>query len=84
MANLDASTPQLKVVKRWLDAYGSLDATNLDPLLSKDYKHQSFSEATHPEETKEEHVQKYKAMASTINKYEVRIQHRKTAFELGD
>jgi hypothetical protein len=83
MANLDASTSQLKIVKKWLGAYSSLDASNLAPFLSKDYKHQMFPKSIYPEETKEEHIKRYGEMTPLITKLEVRIQHR-GAFELAD
>jgi hypothetical protein len=84
MVSLDASTPQLKLAKKWIDAYSSLDASNLDLLLSKHYKHQTFPKSTHPEETKEEHIKRYGGLASLITKLEVRIQHRRTTFELAN
>ena len=38
MVNVDASTPQLRVVKNWLDAYTSLDTKNLEPFISKNFQ----------------------------------------------
>jgi hypothetical protein len=74
MANIDATTPQLKVVKKWLDAYSSLDTDKLDPLLSRDYKHHLFPKSITPEETKEEHIKRYEGTLSSITKLEVRTQ----------
>jgi hypothetical protein len=68
MANLDHSTPQLKVARNWLDAYSSLDASKLDPLLSKHYKHLSFPESIRPEETKQAHIKRYGELASSLTK----------------
>ena len=39
MANFDASTPQLKVVKKWLDAYVTLDADKIGSAVSKKIDH---------------------------------------------
>jgi hypothetical protein len=71
MANIDTSTPQLKVAKRWLDAYSSLNASELDPLLSKHYKHQPFPKSIYPEETKEEHIKRYGGVGPSITELEV-------------
>jgi hypothetical protein len=84
MANLDASTPQLKAAKKWLDAYSSLDASNLEPPLSKHYKHESFPKSINPEETKEEHIQRVDGYFQFVTKVEVCIQHWRTAFKLAD
>jgi hypothetical protein len=56
MVNVDSSTPRLKVAKKWLDAFSSRDASRLGPLLSKNYKNHTFP----PEETKEEHIRRYR------------------------
>jgi hypothetical protein len=82
MTNLDYSTPQLKVARNWLDAYSSLDASKLNPLLSKHYRHLSFPESIRPEETKVAHTKRYGELASSLTKLEVRIQHQRTAVEL--
>ena len=51
-------TPQSKVVEKLLDAYCSLDANNLEPLLSKNYQYLPFPENTDlPKHTKESHLQ---------------------------
>ena len=73
MANFDASTPQLKVVKKWFDAYSSLDTDKLHPLLSKHYTHQTFPETIHHGDTKDGHVQKYEGHLPWITKLEVCI-----------
>ena len=82
MVNIDASTPQLKLVKEWFSAYASLDAEKLEPLLSKNYKQQTLPESIGlPEETKEEHIKRFREMPSAITKLEVRIQYRRAAFK---
>jgi len=83
MADIDASTPQLKVVKRFLDAYVSLDIKKVDPLMSKDYQYQSLPESIDlPEEAKGGHIQRVGEILALVNKLEVHIQCRRTAFKL--
>lgn len=74
MANFEASTPQLSVIKKWIDAYTSLDISKVEPLLAKNYQHQSFPESTDaPDETKGEHIQKWGQILAAAAKLEVRI-----------
>ena len=74
MTNIDANTPQLKAVKRWLDAYASRDPNEFDSILSKNYKHRTLPESIGVlEETKEEHIRRYKGFLPTVTKYDVRI-----------
>jgi hypothetical protein len=42
MASIDAPTPQLKAIKKWLDALTSLDISKVEPLISWTFKYQSF------------------------------------------
>ena len=84
MANIDATTPQLQVVKKWLDAYVARDANKIAPVLSKNYKHQTFSQSVGiPDETKEQHIKRYGGLAPSIASFEVRIQHQSTDFDPG-
>jgi hypothetical protein len=43
MPNLDASTPQLKLVKNLSDAFTSFDLGNLAGHLSKDFQYDAFN-----------------------------------------
>jgi len=86
MANIDASTPQLKVVKEWLDAVTSLDISKVVPLISKNYKYQSLPHATellkicdHPRGA---HVPRLKGILALCTKAEVCNQLRKITFNL--
>jgi hypothetical protein len=57
MANIDATTPQLKLVKQFYDAYISLDIKNVEAHISKNYKFQTYPKVDHmPEESKGEHL----------------------------
>ena len=79
MANVDTSTPQLKLVKRWVDAYASRDAGKLAPLLSKNYKHQTFPESIgEPDETREEHLQRFGQLGPLMTELYVRVQCQRT------
>jgi len=80
---VDFNTPQLKVVKRLLDAYCSLDMNNAQPLLSKNYQYLPFPEnADLPKQTKEGHLKTWGGILSSATKFEVRIQHRRVPFKL--
>jgi len=85
MADFDASTPQLKAVKNWLDAYCTLNMENVGSLISKNFQYQAFPETPEiPKETKKRHIERYKDMFSAANKFEVCAQRRRTAFKLAD
>jgi hypothetical protein len=78
MSNFEASTPQLSVIKKWIDAYTSLDISKVEPLLAKNYQHQSFPESPDaPNETKGEHIQKWGEILAAAAKLEVRIRRQR-------
>jgi ketosteroid isomerase-like protein len=82
---VDFDTPQLKLVKNLFDAYASLDVNNVEPLLSKNYQYESLPESTELSKlSKEDHLQVWKPVFSSVNKLEVRIRHRRTAPKLSD
>ena len=71
---IDAKTPQLKVVKAWFDAFIAHDSSKIGAVLSKDFAYQTLPESIGlPEETKEQHIQRYERALTMINKFEVRI-----------
>ena len=39
--NINATTPQLKLVKKWMEGYHSLNMDNVESHVSKNYKYQS-------------------------------------------
>jgi len=84
MANFDTSTPQLKVVKKLLDAYVSLDMSNAEPLLSKNFQYQPFPETGLPKEAKGGHIQRIAGILAAVSKFEVCIRHLRTAFKLAN
>jgi hypothetical protein len=74
MANIDATTPQLQAVKKFIDAYLSLDIGNAGPLISKNYKFETFPKIDDmPVETKGTHFERYGALLSLLAKAEVHI-----------
>ena len=83
--DFDPKTPQLKAIKKINDAYISLDLNNLVPLFSKDYQYEAFPKsADFPTQTRESHLQVWGRIFSSVNKLEVCIRHRRTAFKLPD
>lgn len=85
MITMDTSTPQLKLVKKWIDAYLSLDLREMDKVLAKGYKHEALPKTIGlPEETKEEYMKRYGELLPVFTKYNVCIQRRITTFELAD
>ncbi len=86
MANIDASTPQLKVVKEWIDAVISFDISKVVPLISRDFKYQSLPHSTElleiSDQARDVHVQWLKGLMAMCTKAEVCTQRRKIAFNL--
>jgi hypothetical protein len=59
MVNINANTPQLEAVQRWIDAYLSSDVRRIELLFSKDFKHQVFPKSTgRTEETREVYLKR--------------------------
>lgn len=73
MANIDATTPQLKAVKTLIDAMGSLELKNADPILSKHFVLKSFPKtAEQPDMTREVYLRDFGAKLKAFTKAEVR------------
>lgn len=82
MANVNATTPQLKAVEQYFEAVRTLDMDNAAPFLSKDFIHRSFPKiAEMPDQTKEEHIEFFGLVFSKVAKLDVRSQRRRIAFE---
>ena len=85
MVNVNANTPQLKALKRWLDAFESLDASKIGPTLSKNYIHETFPKSIGlPDETKEENIKRHEETLCAMSKLEVRTQQQRTVLNLTD
>lgn len=74
MSNFNATTPQLKVVKNFIDAFLSRDIKSVYPLVAKNYTFQTYPKAAErSDETKEAHLQRYGMMLAAITKIEARM-----------
>jgi hypothetical protein len=83
MANFDASTPQLKFVKKWIETVAVFDTSKMDTFLSRNFKYQSFPKTIDvPEQTKGTFIQWFGGVFASMTRMEVRIQE--TAFQPAD
>ena len=75
MSNIDASTPQLKLVKDWLGAYSSHGSGGLQSYLSTNLKFQTFplKVAELHDEVTEKRMEAYRLAFSFFTSLEVRI-----------
>ena len=78
MANtINPTTPQLKAVKNFAEAYLTRDVKNLEPVVSRDFQFQTFPKiADHPDESKEAHFERYGPLLTLMTKIEVGFQRR--------
>ena len=82
MVNLEATTPQLKVLRQWADAHHSRDLHDAEPIFSKDFALKMFPKAAvFPDLTREEYLQKYSVAFSLFTNVDVRAQNPWTAFK---
>ena len=83
MANVDATTPHMKIEKAWTDAHTSRNLDAIRPILSNNFVVKIFPKADgHPDLTKEEYIQRYSAAFALFSKVEVRTRYHGTAFKL--
>jgi hypothetical protein len=83
LTNFSAGTPQLEAVKNLIEAYITSDMGNVEPLVTKDYKFQTFPKiADLPDESKGGHLERYGKLFSMMTKVEVCIQHHLRAHRL--
>ena len=74
MVDIDATSPQLKLVKAWVEGYHSLDISNVRPHLSDNYKYQMLPKsAGEPDLTKESYLKRHGATFPALTKVEVRV-----------
>ena len=82
MANLEATTPQLKVVKRITDAISSRAPRTAESVISKDYMFRTFPKSDElPDLTKEEYLQMYGVALALFANVEVCIKYLGTVFK---
>lgn len=85
MVNIEASTPQLEVIKSLFDAWAVLDMNKIGASVSKNFTHQTFPKiADLPEGPRAEYMQKVGGILAMTTKFEVRTQHRRSATKLAD
>ena len=72
ITNFNATTPQLKAVKKLMEAYLSLNINNIEPYILKDFKFQMFPRVTNlPDEAKGTHFKRYGPAFALMTKAEV-------------
>ena len=86
MSGINPSSPQLALVKKWLESYTSLNIKNVEPLLSKNFQVQRYPRSSDlPDETRESHLEGWEARFSVIEKGEVgSIQCRRNRPQIED
>ena len=79
MCSLNATTPQLKAVKNFIDGYCSFDVKNVEPHISKDFMYQSFPEVPGlPVGSKEQHFESHKPVLSLMTNLPAHADNRHT------
>jgi len=74
MVELKASTPQLKVVKKLMDAYLSLNMNDVAPLISKNYQYEALPRCTDfPKQATGSRAGRYKEIFAMVSKVKVCI-----------
>lgn len=69
--NITTSTPQLQLVREWMEGYHSLDIKKVKGLTSKDFRfHCPFGDYIEPGE---DHFSKYERLLSSMDTLDVRI-----------
>lgn len=71
--NINATTPQLKLVKKWMEGYHSLNMDNVEPHVSKNFKEQACFHTA--DEAKGEHSERYGKVLGSMTNLEVRAQY---------
>ena len=73
MADINTTTPQLKAVKRWIDAYASFDIQKIDSLFSRNFKHQTLPKSLgRAEETREDYIARLGGVLPMFTSFRVR------------
>ena len=73
--NIDATTPQLRVVEKMFEAGRTCDVNSAAPFLSKNYSYKTFPKtADLPDEAKNEHLENYGRKFASLLKVEVRVE----------
>ena len=76
MVDINATTPQMKVVKVLVDCFHSRDLRDLEPLISEDFVFKTFPKAPELADLyREEYFLNYGTLFSSFAKVEVCVQH---------
>lgn len=71
MNDFNADTPQLKLVKKWLDVFSTLDIRKSEPFLSRHYQYQTFLKSPNlPSETRERYMERREGIMGALSKFE--------------
>ena len=74
MADISATTPQLKAIKNLVDAVIALDIKSVESQVSNNFTFQTFPKVPElPDEEKEKTFERYGGLFSSLTKAEVRI-----------
>ena len=85
MATINANTPQLEAVQRWIDGYCSLDLRRIELLFSKVFKHQTLPKSlVRPEETREAYLKRFGEALPMFTSFNVCIEYQRSALKLED
>ena len=77
MFNLDASTPQLNIIKNLLDALTSLNFGETATLFSKNFQYEAFNGVTDLAKLdKESYAGMIQGVSAGVTKFEVSVQQR--------
>ena len=83
MRSLNATTPQLKVVKNFLDAYRTPDRKNIEPFISKNFAYHSYPKVPNViDGPRGQYTEKFKPVLSLLKKLDVSIRRQETPFLL--
>ena len=85
MSTLDASTPQLKVVKNMLDAFASFNFGEFATLVSRNFQYEAFNGVTDLVKLdKESYTEMIQGLSIGVTKMDVSIQQQRTVFKPTD
>lgn len=73
MNNLDTTTPQMRAVKGFMDAFISRDVESIKPLIAKDYTFQTFPKSAGTSDETEAQIQRHGRIMASLTKFEVRM-----------
>lgn len=74
MVNIDATSPQLEILKKVADAIASRDVKKVEPLISKDFAFKTFPKISElPDLNREEYLPRFGEVFGIFSKIDVRI-----------